>query len=166
MVGSVQDVMTRAVVIAHEGDPITELIRLMRQYRVSSLPVVGSRRTIVGVVSEVDLLLQSGFGPFSSHRVGESDGLADVSDGPVPVACDLMTAPAITIHPGVSIEDAANVMGQNHVKRLPVIDAEGSILGIVSRVDLLGAFLRGEDEIAAAVMSVLTSELFLPESSN
>jgi CBS-domain-containing membrane protein len=68
------------------------------------------------------------------------------------IASELMTAPAITIGPAATLGEAARLMHRRAVKRLPVVDPDdGTILGIVSRTDLLKVFLRDDAEIACEV---------------
>ena len=66
-----------------------------------------------------------------------------------------MTAPAVTIHPDATIPAAARVMTTNRVSRLPVVDPDGKLIGIVSRRDLLSVFLRPDPDITADVQQVL-----------
>src|SRR5579875_3562745 len=62
-------------------------------------------------------------------------------------AAALMSAPVITVHPEATLTEAARLMYQHGVKRLPVVDAHGRLVGIVSRADLLKAFLRSDESI-------------------
>jgi CBS domain-containing protein len=71
----------------------------------------------------------------------------------------MMTAPAITVLPDAPLMTAARLMNTHHIRRLPVVDTSGRLLGVVSRRDLLSAFLRPDDEIAADVRFVLSSIL-------
>ena len=66
-----------------------------------------------------------------------------------------MTAPAITIGPAATVPAAARLMDAHHVRRLPVVDEDGKLAGIVSRRDLLSVFLRKDGEIAADVRRLL-----------
>jgi len=75
------------------------------------------------------------------------------------VARDLMTAPPVTVGPQASVADAARLMHERRVKRLPVVDLEGRIVGIVSRMDLLAEFLRDDGDIKAEVCRVLADDL-------
>ena len=74
-------------------------------------------------------------------------------------AGELMTAPAITIHPDATISAAARVMNHHHVKCLPVVDAAGMLAGLVSRRELLSIFLRPDEEIADDVRAVFAEIL-------
>ena len=75
------------------------------------------------------------------------------------VAGDLMTVPAVTVDARSSAGDAARLMHRHDVKRLPVVDPEGHIVGIVSRMDLLAEFLRDDDEIRMEVVRLLVDDL-------
>lgn len=66
-------------------------------------------------------------------------------------AADLMTAPAVTVHADATVARAARIMARHNLKRLPVVDDEGVLQGIVSRTDLLKVFLRQDAEIADEV---------------
>ena len=76
-----------------------------------------------------------------------------------------MTSPAITIHPDAPIPRAASLMRARHVKRLPVVDPDVKLLGIVSRRDLLTVFLRSDTQIAAEVRELLAEILFADPAS-
>jgi CBS-domain-containing membrane protein len=70
-----------------------------------------------------------------------------------------MTSPVITTHPDASLASAARLMNDHHIRRLPVLDDSGALIGMVSRRDLLRVFLRPEAEISAEVHGVLTGVL-------
>ncbi|MDQ0958134.1 CBS domain-containing protein [Streptomyces sp. B4I13] len=75
-------------------------------------------------------------------------------------AGELMTAPAVTIHAGAPLAEAARVMAHQRVKRLPVVDAVGMLEGVVSRADLLKVFLRSDEDIAEEVRRTVVVYLF------
>jgi CBS-domain-containing membrane protein len=164
----VQDVMTRTVVVVRDSAPFKELVELMDEFRVSALPVVDADRHVVGVVSEGDLLLKEGLvEEIHRERVLASRRLRrDLGKARALIARDLMTSPALTIGPEAPLAAAARKMHEHNVKRLPVVDADGRLLGIVSRADLLRVFLRTDAEIAREVTEdVLLRTLWLPEGS-
>jgi CBS-domain-containing membrane protein len=148
----VRDVMTREVVTVDEQESFKELAALMAECRVSALPVLDEGGRVVGVVSEADLLLKEEFpeGPAGGrlfqgrHRMERAKAAGDT-------AVELMTAPAITIGPDATVAEAARLLHRHQIKRLPVVDPAGPLLGIVSRADLLKVFLRGDDQIAREV---------------
>lgn len=151
---TVEDVMTKTVAVVRDSAPFKEIVRLMDEYRVSALPVVDAAGRIVGIVSEADLLLKEE----SVDRAEEEAPLFERRHRRVErakaaglVACELMTSDPITIGPDATLPEAARRMHQHGIKRLPVVDAEGHVLGIVSRRDLLKVFLRPDEAIAREV---------------
>jgi len=147
----VKDVMTTDVVSVPESAEYKDIVSVVRELRVSAFPVLDAAGHLVGVVSEADLLLKEagqealGGSLISSGRRGEQAKAAGVT------AAELMTSPAVTIGPEDSVADAARRMHDRHVKRLPVVDHAGRLVGIVSRVDLLSVFDRPDSEIRATV---------------
>jgi CBS domain-containing protein len=148
----VKDVMTTDVVSVRESAEYKDIVWVLRELHVSAFPVLDEADHLVGVVSEADLLLkevgQEALGGYliSSGRRGERAKAAGVT------AAELMTSPAVTIGPDDSLADAARLMHDRHVKRLPVVDQTGRLVGIVSRVDLLSVFDRPDSQIRAAVL--------------
>lgn len=158
----IRDVMTTDVITIDRMAPYKEIARLLAEHRISGLPVVTSGRHVVGVVSEADLLAaeenhsRKARGEQATHGRHGVHGWRRQAPPPVPVvAGDLMTSPVITIHPDATISSAARVLNTNHVRRLPVVDPDGRLIGIVSRRDLLSIFLRPDNEIIADARLVL-----------
>lgn len=117
----------------------------LRQHRVSAFPVLGDDNRVIGVVSEADLLpkeaLESGgkgAGILHHKEHVKAAGLT---------ATDLMTAPAVTIGPNDFVSQAARLMYSRRVKRLPVVDDDGCLVGIVSRADVLSVYSRPDADI-------------------
>lgn len=160
---TVREVMTKTVVTAPEGAPFKELVRVMREYRVSALPIVNEDGSIVGVVSEADLLLKEAPDVLTPHVFEGKVHREERRKAEGKVARDLMTAPAITIGPDARVTEAAKVMHERQVKRLPVVDELGRIVGVVSRVDLLADYLRDDAEILEDVRTILYRELLIEQ---
>lgn len=158
----VRDVMTKTVVTAGEDSTFRELVGTMHEWRVSALPVVDRTGAIVGVVSEADLLLKEDPQVLTPHFIERRARRLERGKALAVVARDLMTAPAVTVEPDTPLGVAAHVMHERGVKRLFVTDVDGGVLGVVSRVDLLRAFLRGDAEIIEDVDRMLLGELRLP----
>jgi CBS domain-containing protein len=140
----VNDVMTSDVVTVTVDTPYRDIVDTLTERRVSAVPVVDGDRHVVGVVSEADLLHKIEFvgeGPerriFAGRRRREARAKAHGT-----LARDLMSAPAITIVPRATLTTAAKLMDDEQVKRLPVTDELGRLVGIVSRGDLLRVYLR------------------------
>jgi CBS-domain-containing membrane protein len=148
--------------------PHKEIATLLAKYKISAVPVVTMGRHVAGVVSEADLLAVEDQ-EARKARTGRADHLPwsrrQGRQHPGLTAEQLMTSPAITIHPDAPIPRAASLMHARHVKRLPVVDPDGKLLGIVSRRDLLTVFLRPDTQIAAEVHELLTEILFADPAS-
>jgi CBS domain-containing protein len=153
---TVRDVMTRSVVSVHPTTPIKEVAQLLIDNGISGVPVVDVTGAVLGVVSEADLLVKEQGADAIRHRPlarfrGESaESRAQLVKLGAVTAADAMTAPAITITPARSIHDAAAIMTNRKVNRLPVVD-DGQLVGIVSRSDLVRAYVRSDDELAATI---------------
>lgn len=156
----VEDVMTTDVVSVRQTAEYKDIASLLRELHVSALPVLDEADHLVGVVSEADLLLKEvgqealGGHLISSGRRGERAKAAGVT------AAELMTTPAVTIRPDDSLAVAARLMHDRHVKRLPVVDQTGRLVGIVSRVDLLSVFDRPDGEIRGALLKDVVARDF------
>src|SRR5215472_16801803 len=151
----VRDVMTTSVVTVDRITPYKEIARLLAEHRISGLPVLRMGRHVVGVVTEADLLDAQAK---TARRLRSSSRRAWWPRGqqhPPLTAGELMTAPAITVGPDVTIPAAARMMSTHHVRRLPVVDEDGTLIGVVSRRDLLSVFLRPDEDITADIRSVL-----------
>jgi CBS domain-containing protein len=149
---TVADVMTRRVVAAHEGAQFKEIVEVMRAHQVSALPVLDSHNRVIGVVSEADLLVKEAEGaphhgswrwmlPATERKAGAT------------VAKELMTRPAVTIGKDATVAEAAGRMSDRRVKRLPVVDEAGHLVGVVSRMDVLSVFSRDDREIRDEIIN-------------
>ncbi|MBW5483290.1 CBS domain-containing protein [Streptomyces bambusae] len=145
---SVADLMTPTAVTVQLGTPFKEIARLLDEYGITAVPVVDDGGHALGVVSEADLLRR--------HVAG---GGADTAAG-------LMTSPAVTARPGWSVVRAARLMERRRVKRLPVVDDEDVVIGILSRSDILQLLLRRDRAIQEEILEdVLTRTLGLSPSA-
>jgi CBS-domain-containing membrane protein len=103
---------------------------------------------VVGVVSEADLLYKVEFaGALAERRIFPSRHRTDQEKGDGRVARDLMSSPAVTTEPDTTLPAATRLMDQKRVKRLPVVDEKGVLVGILSRADLLKVHLRSDEEL-------------------
>ena len=164
MNSTVKDVMTTSVVAIGESANYKDIIIAMIARRVSACPVLDVTGRVVGVVSEADLLLKElgpehFDGPGASLRASGRRGERAKANGMT--AAELMSSPAVTISPAASVAEAARLMHQYGVKRLPVVDADGQLAGIVSRLDVLSVFTRPDDQIRDDVMQVIVGEFAL-----
>jgi CBS domain-containing protein len=151
----VRDVMSHGVLSVAPTTPVKEVARLMATSGVSGVPVVDDSGTIVGVVSEADFLIKetgitraaNGLERVLGRPIGSTDAR---SKAEAVTAAELMTAPAITIGPDATLTEAARVMVEQRINRLPV-ERAGQLIGIVSRADLVRAYLRPDEELLRVI---------------
>jgi len=163
----VRDVMTTSVVTVDRITPYKEIDRLLTEHRISGVPVLTMGRHVAGVVTEADLLAVQDK-EAREHRMETTGGHHWLPHRPHHmnlVAETLMTKPAVTIHPDATIPAAARMMNTHHLRRLPVVDPYGKLIGIVSRRDLLSVFLRPDTDITVDVQRVL-DELPFPDPTD
>jgi CBS domain-containing protein len=165
---TVQDLMTRPAVSVRPETPLKHVARLLVGHRISGLPVVDQDDHVIGVVSEADFLVKEQDPDLLVRRplariFGESKATrAQIEKINAQTAGAAMTSPAVTILPTRRIAEAAASMTRNHINRLPVVDETGRLLGIVTRADLLRAFVRTDDELARTIREdVLFRNLWL-----
>ncbi|MEU2305881.1 CBS domain-containing protein [Streptomyces misionensis] len=146
---TIGEVMTDDVVTVSETTPAADVARLLDRHGISGLPVIDRDDKVLGVVSASDLVRE--------RAARHPDG-----PGETPVR-EVMSTPAVTVHPEQRVPDAARLMERRGVERLPVVDEEDRLIGIVTRRDLLRVFLRGDDEIRRQVSEeIVAGELGLP----
>jgi len=151
----VGDVMTTDVATVDESTPYRKIVDVMTARHISAVPVVDDFRRVLGVISEADLLhkvelIGKPHEPrlFEGRRRHAARIKADADE-----ARDLMTAPAITTMESTTLVEAAKTMDREGIKRLPVTDDLGRLIGIVSRGDLLKVHLRHDDDIRHDVVT-------------
>jgi CBS domain-containing protein len=151
----VGDVMTTDVATVEESTPYRQIVDVMTARHVSAVPVVDDFRRVLGVISEADLLHKVELiGQPHERRLieGRRRHAARVK-ADAKVAQDLMTAPAVSTMESTTLVEAARIMDRERVKRLPVTDDLGRLVGIVSRGDLLKVHLRPDDDIRNDVVT-------------
>jgi len=145
----VEDLMTRDVETTTPDTPLREAARVLARAGISGMPVVDHEGTVVGVVSEADILVKAGGEAPGSRLLGwllETDtGLEDKIRAET--VGEAMSSPAVTITPERPVHEAAKLMSAEGINRLPVID-DGRLVGIVTRADVVRAFTRTDAEIA------------------
>ncbi|WP_413759845.1 CBS domain-containing protein [Streptomyces sp. MMBL 11-3] len=173
----VGDVMTRDVAAVDRKASFKEIVRTMQARKVTALPVLGGKGQVVGIVSEGDLLPKEEFrdgGPdLPQERVRQTGDsplarlrqLADLTKAGSVDAGELMTSPALTATLSTTLAQAARTMARARVRSLPVVDAAGALVGIVSRADLLKVFLRDDEDMAEEVRREVVSYLFPTSTS-
>jgi len=160
---TVRDVMTSDVISVAPDAPLKDVVALLITRRVGGLPVVQDGR-VIGVVSETDVLAKEAASseeppsgllslPSRRHRF---EARRDAE-----TAAEAMTSPALTIGPDAAVAEAARLMVDRHINRLPVVEGD-RLVGIVSRADLLRPYLRPDADLAEVIRrEVLMGALWL-----
>jgi len=159
MNATVKDVMTAEVVAVRRDATFKELAAVLRRYRVSALPVVDDAGRVIGVVSEADLLAKEALA--DPGVMAEVLHRRDVRKAEGLTAGDLMTSPPVTAAPEDPIGQAARMMHFMRVKRLPVVNSGGQLVGIVSRSDVLAVFDRPDEDIRTEIVDSMLLHEFL-----
>jgi CBS domain-containing protein len=158
----VGDVMTSDVVSVRVTAGYKEIADLMVRHGISAVPVVGAEGDVLGVVSEADLLAKLEYAdrvprhPLVSRRmrVNRVKAAGDT-------AGELMTSPAVTVRVSETVSRVARLMDAARVKRVPVVDGVGHLVGVVSRRDLVRMYIRSDREVRAAVGEGVVRSLWI-----
>jgi CBS-domain-containing membrane protein len=137
----VREVMTKQVVTIAPRADVHEAAQVLSERAISGMPVVDDQNRVVGVISEADLLMLAGMDPGHTFR----DILHRILGEPAPAGKkgdkveQVMSMPAITARPEDEVTDVARILDVRRIKRLPVVDQEGKLVGIISRADIVRA---------------------------
>lgn len=131
---NVVDLMTTEVITVSKDTGLRQAAQLMFRNRVSGLPIVEADGTLAGIITEADFLRLEVERQEGNRSIGETVG-------------DVMSRGVVTVGPEAEIYEAAKVMAVQEVKRLPVVDDDGMLLGIISRADIVSLFTRPDDVI-------------------
>ncbi len=153
MKARVADVMTEKVLSVRQEAGFKEMVAIMESARISALPVVDEEGHVVGVVSEADLLLKEERPDLDGRRLFESrQRRIERRKAAGQTAGELMSSPPIVATPDMPVVEAARIMHRHNVKRLPVVDPPGRLVGIVSRADVLKVFMRPDEDIRREIV--------------
>ncbi|MER5689157.1 CBS domain-containing protein [Streptomyces sp. NPDC002205] len=149
----VGNLMTDEVVSVLSVTSFKEVAKLLAQHNISGLPVLDDEDRVVGVVSESDLLSRQAAGnPMRGGAPDVAPWTTVSSLGAEFTAAEVMSTPAVTVRAEETAPDAARLMARRGVERLPVVDDEDRLVGIVTRRDLLRLFLRPDAEIRRRII--------------
>ncbi|HEU6443778.1 MAG TPA: CBS domain-containing protein [Gaiellaceae bacterium] len=159
----VRELMYKDVIAVAPETTLKEVASLLVEHRISGVPVVDESRRVLGVVSEADIVLQE-----QATRPGSrlldwllGGGMFDRGKLAARTAEEAMSSPPITIGAEKEVFQAARLMTEQEIKRLPVVDAEGTLVGIVTRSDLVRAFARPDDELAREIEDLMHRTLLI-----
>lgn len=160
----VRDIMTTDPISVRTDTLLKEAARIMVRHQVSGLPVIDDIGKLVGIVTEGDFLRQEASRD-RPYRMSLLDALFGDADTDVPSAEtveEVMTSKVVTITPEATLGEAARMMSSRNVKRLPVVNMEGRLEGIISRADVVNAFTKPDDVIEDEVREdIIRRLLFL-----
>src|SRR5512142_1844352 len=159
---TVQEIMTTRVIWVKKDATFREMAVALREHRVSAFPVVDDDRKVIGVVSEADMLTKEALDDEPGVLVGLLHS-KDQAKARGVTAGDLMTATVVAVRPEDTVEHAAKLMYDRRVKRLPVTDADGHLVGIVSRSDVLSVFDRTDEAIRKEIIDEVLLGEFLTD---
>jgi CBS-domain-containing membrane protein len=146
---TIAQVMTTDVISVHGNETYKSIVDILHAHAITAVPVVDAQHRVVGVVSEADLLYKLEYAaPDPGHsRFARRRSRVATEKAEGVTAADLMSVPAITVSANEPLAAAARLMHARGIRRLPVVDATGELVGIVSRSDLLRVYLRDDESI-------------------
>jgi CBS domain-containing protein len=145
----VRDVMTSGVLTVQKFDNVMHVAAILAERNISGLPVVDADQQVIGIVTQADILSMVGirkehsFRDMLKHALGERLPERKAGD----VVADIMTHSPITTTPDANIAEIAQIMDEHKIRRLPVVDKQKRLVGIISRADILKAILRKLQQI-------------------
>lgn len=138
------ELMTKSVLMVEETMTLIDAARILAEKQVSGAPVVDREKKIVGIVSEKDFLKEMGFGSNPSFMQIATNCLQDkscmIGNLRGRAVTDIMTRPAIIGTPETTVGDISTIFAKQGINRLPIVNKEGLIVGIVTRTDLAHAY--------------------------
>jgi CBS-domain-containing membrane protein len=155
MNSTVRDVMSTHVIAVRQSAPYKDMAAMLREQRVSAFPVLDDHNKVIGVVSESDLLTKAALEGTMPGMLQGMMSQREHARASAVTAAELMTTPPVTIGPDEPVTQAARLMYSRHVKRLPVISDDGTLIGIVSRADVLSVYGRRDADIQHQIIQDL-----------
>jgi CBS domain-containing protein len=143
----VEELMSRDVITVAPKSPLRVVAETMARHRISGVPIVEGGR-FLGVVSEADILEKEAVEerPDALRRLLRRT--ASQTKKTARTAGEAMTSPAVTVPPHRDVAQAARLLVERGINRLPVVAEDGKLVGIVTRADLVRAFVRSDEELA------------------
>lgn len=163
---NIGEIMTPDPVAVGPETPLKDVAAILLDHRISGVPVIGERLEVLGVVSEADIIAKEAGGPavegprMISWLLGGRS--VDTQKLTARTAAEAMGSPAITAGADETVSEAARLMTEHGIKRLPVVE-DGRLIGIVTRTDLVRAFTRSDGEIEREIRELLLETLWLDE---
>ena len=147
----VHDVMTSDPITVTPGTTVKETVATLARHRISTLPVVDTEGHLRGIVTEADLLEDAFAHDPRAHLMPPKQDLRV----PPRFVSEVMTSPAVTVHPSTDVAEAAETLITRGFKSMPVVDEHHRLLGVVSRSDLIRSRAREDGEVASDIDQIL-----------
>ncbi len=153
----VREVMTIEVVTLNEYMSVREAAKVLAECNISGAPVLDSEGKLVGMLTESDILRSVKAAADEVHMVfpsihtmgvmfelakGETEIMEAFDDQANTVVMDVMTKKPITCSPDTALNEVASILVKKGINRLPVVDDDGHVVGIVTRGDIVRAFAQ------------------------
>jgi CBS domain-containing protein len=163
----VEELMSKDVITVEPDATLKKVASVLVGHRISGVPVVDTNRQVLGVVSEGDIVLKEHGAEPVPRLLGWLLGGAFVEADKLEArtAADAMTSPAISIAAHKDAYQAARLMTDEGIKRLPVVDGHGVLIGIVTRSDLVRAFARSDDDIQGEIEEMVLRTLWIEDAN-
>jgi len=164
-----RDVMVSPVITAHENDTVREVAQLLIEKHISAVPVVDEAGKLVGIVSEADLLHRTEAGterPVSwwlSLISGERAIASEYIQSHAVKLKDLMTRDVQTARANTPLYEIADVLEEKHIKRVPVVNDDGALIGIVSRANIIQAVASAQPRLEISEPDAMIREKLILE---
>lgn len=135
----VHGVMTKDVVAVRPDTGLREAAQLLAENRITGMPVTDDQKHVLGVISSADISPEGRIKENLFGSLARRLGLARAEKGGEERVGDVMSKPPITTLPDADIKEVAAILDMRRIKRLPVVDDQGKLVGIISRGDIIRA---------------------------
>ena len=160
MNSTVKDVMSTHVIAVRQNASYKDMAAMLHEQRVSAFPVLDDHNKVIGVVSESDLLTKEALEGTVPGMLQSMVSQREHARASAVTAAELMTKPPVTIGPDEPVTQAARLMYSRRLKRLPVTSDDGTLIGIVTRADVLSVYSRPDADIQREIIQDLIVAMF------
>jgi CBS domain-containing protein len=160
MNSTVKDVMSTHVIAVRQNASYKDMAAMLHEQRVSAFPVLDDHNKVIGVVSESDLLTKEALEGTVPGMLQSMVSQREHARASAVTAAELMTKPPVTVGPDEPVTQAARLMYSRRLKRLPVTSDDGTLIGIVTRADVLSVYSRPDADIQREIIQDLIVAMF------
>jgi CBS domain-containing protein len=164
-----RDVMVFPVITVGENETVRDVAGLLLAKRISAVPVIDSAGKLAGIVTEADLMRRAEAGTERPHSwwlsllLGDSAIAADYVKSHATKTKDIMTRDVKTADPETPLHEIADLLEENHIKRLPIVSKGGDLVGIVSRANIIQAVASARPKLEISLPDTAIREKLLDE---